>query len=59
MHLAALQSHFLEENNKKKALNVEFSTKTKNTGTKTLLEIISSKRHLIKSDIDSRLSKIL
>lgn len=44
---------------KKKALNVEFSTKTKNTGTKTLLEIISSKRHLIKSDIDSRLSKIL
>lgn len=54
--LSALQSHFLEEN--KKALNVEFPTKTKNAGTKTLLEIISSKRRLIKFDTDSKLSNI-
>lgn len=56
VRFSALQSHFLEKN--KKALNVEFPTKTKNAGTKTLLEIISSKRRLIKFDTDSKLSNI-
>lgn len=40
---------------KQKASNVEFSTQTKNTGTETLLEIISGKRDLIKFDADSKL----